>query len=414
MRLTFRPVLGLALAAAVAGCSHGATSVAPNFGSAYQPMQSMRTTGHVQYFGSIVGNAAEVCAQVDDGFARCLSLVRLDTPVVRGLASPDAIFGQTPADFDSAYKLTNTGGKGETVAVVDAYDDPNAESDLAVYRKQWKLPACGKKNLCFEKLNEHGKPTPLPPVDTTGWSLEESLDVDMVSAICPKCKIRLVEGNSNSFSDLATAVDAAAKVGAVAISNSYGGSESGGSSENKHYDHPGHIVTASNGDGGYGVIFPSSSQYVVAVGGTTLTKASGKRGWAETVWSGTGSGCSAVFPKPAWQKDKGCKRRTVGDTAADANPGTGPAVYDTFLGEPGWIVVGGTSVSSPIVASVYALAGNTKTLKYASSLYSAPKDSLFDVISGSNGSCTPKYLCTGEKGYDGPTGNGTPDGLKAF
>lgn len=413
MRFSLKPVIGLALAAGLAGCSHGSSAVAPNpmqlFGSHVTP------SAHVTYFGAVQGNAAEVCAPALDGFARCDSLVRIDIQPVLGNVSPDGVPGYHPSDLLSAYKLDDKTGTGQTVAVVDAYNDPNAESDLAVYRKEFGLPACTTKNGCFEQLNQKGEKKPLPPNDTTGWSLEESLDVDMVSAICPKCKIRLVEANSNSFSDLATAVDGAVTAGADAVSNSYGGGESGGFSQDKKYDHKGVSVTASTGDDGYGVQFPASSQYVTAVGGTTLQKASNKRGWTETVWSGAGSGCSAKSPKPTWQKDKGCKKRTVGDTAADANPGTGVAMYDTYLGEGGWIVIGGTSVASPIIASVYALKSNETSLDAAKLLYATgSKAHLFDVTQGSNGTCKPAYLCTGEKGYDGPTGNGTPNGDDAY
>jgi subtilase family serine protease len=239
-----------------------------------------------------------------------------------------------------------------------------------------------------------------------------SLDVDMVSAICPKCHITLIEGNTNSFKSLGISVDEAVEQGADAISNSYSGGEAGGQGgNNAHYDHPGHMITAAAGDSGYagGVGFPASSQYVTAVGGTTLNRGGGGRGWTETVWRGTGSGCSAVFPKPSWQKDTGCSMRTLNDVAADADPSTG--VFVVYNGS--FLVFGGTSVSSPIIASVYALKGNAATLKFASRSYSHTAN-LYDITSGSNGSCSPAYLCTGEVGYDGPTGNGTPNGDDAF
>jgi subtilase family serine protease len=285
---------------------------------------------------------------------------------------------------------------------------------MGVYRSTFGLPACTTANGCFKKVNQKGKPSPLPPADTTGWSVEISLDVDMASAICPNCHIILVEGNDNSFINLAKSVDTAARLGANTVSNSYGGGESGGFSVNSHYNHPGHIITASSGDGGYGVIFPSSSQYVVAVGGTRLTQSANKRGWMETVWSGAGSGCSTVAPKPTWQVDPLCTMRTVADTSAVSDPGTGVAVYDTYKFAHGFIVLGGTSVASPIIAAVYNLAGNASTLNYAQSLYGAPANTLWDVTFGSNGSCGNTYLCTGKKGYDGPTGNGTPHGVGAF
>jgi len=347
-----------------------------------------------------------VCPGVNMGYTRCHA-IRVD--VGPGGGGPS---GYNPADLQSAYKLpSSTAGGGQTVAIVDAYDDPKAESDLGVYRAQFGLPACTTANGCFKKVDQSGGTT--YPKGNRGWAQEISLDLDMVSAVCPNCHILLVEATTNSFSNLATAVDEAATLGANEISNSYGGSEySNEVSDQSHYNHPGIAITASSGDSGYGVQFPASSQYVTAVGGTTLNKASTSRGWSETVWSGAGSGCSAYIPKPSWQKDSGCSRRTVADVAADADPNTGVSVYDTYH-ETGWLVFGGTSVASPIIASVYALAGNAGSVTYGSYSY-GHTSSLFDVTSGSNGSCGGSYLCTGSVGYDGPTGNGTPDSTGGF
>ncbi len=323
--------------------------------------------------------------------------------------------GYGPADLQAAYNLpASTTGSGPTVAIVDAYDDPKAESDLAVYRSQYGLPPCTTANGCFRKVNQTGG-TRYPRADR-GWAQEISLDLDMVSAICPSCRILLVEANSNSFRDLGAAVNEAAALGANAISNSYGssGEFSGETNLESYYRHPGIAVTASAGDNGYGVAYPAASQYVTAVGGTSLTPdASSSRGWSETVWSGTGSGCSAYIPKPSWQTD-GCGKRTVADVAADADPGTGVAVYDSYSyqGLSGWLVFGGTSVASPIIASIYALAGNTGSVTYGSYPYSHT-GSLNDVTGGSNGNCGT-YLCTGGTGYDGPTGNGSPNGTGGF
>ena len=252
----------------------------------------------------------------------------------------------------------------------------------------------------------------------------------MVSAVCPNCRILLVEADTNSFANIGLSVNEAAALGAVAISNSYGAYEGNApSSVYADYNHPGIAVVASSGDSGYyyglDVNFPASSQYVTAVGGTTLMRSSGSRGWSETAWSGAGSGCSSVCPKPAWQVDKGCSKRMVADVAAVANPATGVSVYDS---EPipgynfsGWLVFGGTSVSSPIVASIYALAGNTRSLAYGSDPYSHTI-SLFDVTQGTNdGTCVSPwvtksqvYFCSAQPGYDGPTGLGTPNGMGAF
>jgi hypothetical protein len=350
-------------------------------------------------------------------------------------AGPQVMAGPTglgPTQIQSAYKLSGLSAAGSTVAVVDAYNDPKAASDLATYRNAYGLPACTTANGCFKQVNQNGAASPLPAGDY-GWAEEESLDLDAISAACPTCHILLVEANSAQTSDLAAAENAAAKAaGVVAISNSYGGSEASSErSTDAAYNHPGTAITVSSGDSGYGVQYPAASQYVTAVGGTTLTQASNSRGWTESAWSGAGSGCSAYEPKPSWQNDTGCARRTVADVSADADPNSGLGVYDTYnscgsssfcdylielgavQGLDGWAQVGGTSLSSPLTASVYALAGNTASVVYGSYPYSHT-GGLFDVTSGSNGSCSPAYLCTAGAGYDGPTGLGTPDATGAF
>jgi subtilase family serine protease len=322
--------------------------------------------------------------------------------------------GYNPADLRAAYALGTTGGAGQTIAIVDAYDDPNAENDVNVYRAQFGIAACTTANGCFRKVNQSGGTS--YPRSNGGWGQEISLDLDMASAICPSCHILLVEASSNSFANLAAAVDRAAAMGASVISNSYGGSEySGEVNDQAHFNHPGVAITASSGDNGYGVEFPAASQYVTAVGGTTLTRASNSRGFSETVWSGAGSGCSAYIAKPSWQTNAACSRRTVADVSAVANPSTGVSVYDSFAyrGASGWLVFGGTSVAAPIIASVYALAGNAASLVAGSYPYSHTS-SLFDITSGSNGSCGGSLLCTAGAGYDGPTGLGTPNGTTAF
>ncbi len=297
------------------------------------------------------------------------------------------------------------------MAIVDAYDDPSAESDLGVYRAQYGIASCTTANGCFKKVNQAGQQGSYPRANS-GWAQEISLDLDMVSAVCPNCKILLVVARSSSLFDLGAAVNTAARLGANAISNSYGGGEfSAETSYEGYYNHPGAAITASSGDSGYGVEFPAASRYVTAVGGTSLQRGSTSRGWTEMTWNGAGSGCSAFVLKPAWQTDGGCGRRTVADVAAVADPNTGVAVYDTYH-QSGWLVFGGTSVASPIVASVYALAGNTASIANGSYPY-GQTTALFDIVSGSNGSCG-SYLCTAGTGYDGPTGLGTPHGTAAF
>ena len=356
-----------------------------------------------------------VCAEVAEGFAHCHAHVRVDGATSKPLATAGPT-GYNPADLKSAYKLP-AGSTTATVAIVDAMDDPNAEADLAHYRAQFGLPACTTANGCFKKVGQTGGAV---PASDAGWAEEISLDLDMVSAICPTCHILLVEATSASIANLGAAVNfAASQLGVVAISNSYGGSEYAAETTDStnFYNHPGKAITVSSGDGGFGVEFPAASQFVTAVGGTTLTKNTTARGFTETVWSGAGSGCSARIAKPSWQHDTGCTRRTVADVAAVANPSTGVSVYDTFgiTGGGGWLVFGGTSVASPIIASVYALAGNATTVVQGSFPY-AHTASLFDVTSGKNTNrkCSPAYLCTGEVGYDGPTGNGTPNGTGGF
>lgn len=326
--------------------------------------------------------------------------------------------GYDPSYLQSAYNApSGSQGTGQLVAIVDAGDDPDAEADLAAYRSTWNLPACTTANGCFRKVNQQGVQGSYPPTKN-GWPLEISLDVDMVSALCPNCSILLVEASSDSLDDLGTSVNQAASMGAVAISNSYGGGEYSGetSADTQYFHHPGIAVTVSSGDNGYGVEYPAASPYVTAVGGTSLVQATntGSRNATETVWSGAGSGCSAYEPKPTWQTDTGCANRTVADVSAVADPNTGVWVYDSFTGGT-WTLVGGTSVASPIVAAMYALAGNStsSSAQLNADPYGAPS-ALNDVTSGSNGSCSPSYLCTGVAGYDGPTGLGTPNGLTAF
>jgi subtilase family serine protease len=367
------------------------------------------------------------CANVPVGFARCLAIQRITNnsvqantsvnPNVSSGCSANPSSGLVPCDLQAAYKLNGaTAGSGQTVAIVDAMDDPKAESDLAVYRSTFGLPPCTTANGCFRKVNQNGG-TSFPATDV-GWSEEISLDLDMVSAVCPNCHILLVEATSATIANLGAAVNEAAALGANAISNSYGGSESSSErSADTFYTHPGIAVTASTGDSGFGVEYPASSPAVTAVGGTSLRTASNSRGWTETAWNGAGSGCSRFETQPSWQASVSnitsrCSRRAVADVSAIADPNTGVDVLDTFGTGATWLIFGGTSVSSPIIASVYALAGNASSISGGSFPYSHTS-SLFDVTSGSNGSCG-NLLCNATTGWDGPTGLGTPNGTGAF
>jgi hypothetical protein len=349
------------------------------------------------------GQHKRVCGDAAPGSARCYAHVRTNAAGdVQALATPSG-FG--PSALQSAY-LAPTGGAGQTVAIVDAYDDPYAESELATYRSQFGLPPCTTANGCFKKVNQNGATSPLPTADS-GWAVEIALDLAMVSAICPSCNIVLVEATSATMADLGTAEDAAAALGPSAISNSWGGGESSSVTtyDSQYFNHPGILITVSSGDGGYGVEYPASSKYVLAVGGTSLATSSSSRGWAETVWNGAGSGCSAYIGKPSLQIDPGCNNRTVADVSAVADPNTGVAVYSTYEG--GWLVVGGTSASSPIVAAIFTAAGKTAV---GNGFPYTHTGAFYDVTTGSNGTCSPAYLCTAQVGFDGPTGWGTPNG----
>jgi subtilase family serine protease/N-acetylneuraminic acid mutarotase len=360
----------------------------------------------------------------------------------KGLFAQDtAPPGYGPSQLQSAYNLSSSSaGSGQTVAVVDAYNDPDIASDLSTYRAQYGLPACTTASGCFQVVNQDGQASPLPPnAGSTGWDVEESLDVDMVSAACPNCKIILVEANSAQGSDLDTAENEAVTLGAKYVSNSWASCEaSGDTAEDTYFDHPGTVITAAGGDNGYDNYqqgctspnYPAASQYVTSVGGTRLVPdSSTARGWAETTWSpdpdATGSGCSIEEPKPVWQTDTGCANRMTNDVSAVADPGstaepTGVAVYDSYS-EGGWLPygVGGTSAATPIIASVYALAGTPAAGSYPASypyLNGYASGGLNDITSGTDydAPCTPAYFCKAGPGYDGPTGLGTPNGVSAF
>jgi subtilase family serine protease len=349
------------------------------------------------------------------GSARCHAHIvsdNLGNALFRTSARPGALppgFG--PADLRAAYNVTATGASTTTIAIVDAYGYTNAEADLGVYRSMYGLPPCTTANGCFTKYNQNGVKGSYPK-QNTGWAQETALDLDMASAMCPGCKIILVEATSATFANLAAAENTAAALGAHVISNSYGGGESGSQSYESAYNHPGVAITVSSGDSGFGVQFPASSPHVTAIGGTSLVKsASSARGWSETAWSGAGSGCSTIYAKPPWQTDS-CGFRMEADVSAVADPNTGVAVYGPVFGQfSGWMVFGGTSVAAPLIGGIYGVNGGV--VNFGSDPY-ANTGSLNDVTSGSNGSCTLAYQCTAGPGYDGPTGLGTPNGTGAF
>lgn len=358
-----------------------------------------------------VSNHQAVC-QPQAGNGRCHARVATGTsnqPLVTSV--PD---GYGPSQFHGAYKLPATSSQPQTIAIVDAFDDPHVKADLDHYDSTYGLPVfptCTATNqaACFEKVDQNGSHS-YPSTDA-GWSLEIALDVETAHQICQNCRLLLVEASSASMTNLMAAVDQAVAMGAKVVSNSWGGPEFATELQyDRHFNHPGVIFTVSSGDNGYGVEYPAASAHVLAVGGTSLTVSTANKWSSETTWRGAGSGCSAYEPKPAYQTDSKCSRRTVADLSADADTNTGAAVYDSvaYQGQKGWFKVGGTSLASPLVASTIALAGGSS----ANHLYSH-SSSLHDITTGSNGTCRT-YLCRATTGYDGPTGLGTPNGLLAF
>lgn len=315
--------------------------------------------------------------------ANCSVAINVNIPAISSATTPANLLGGLhPSDIQNAYRLPSANAGG-TVAIVDAYDDPTAEADLTVYRAAFGLPACTSLSGCFRKVNQNGDAGAYPAA-SLAWSTEIALDLDMVSAACPKCHILLVEASSNSFDDLGASVDTAASMGAVAISNSYYGPEwSGETAEDTHYDHPGVAITVSAGDEP-SPFYPAASPYVTSVGGTTLSNGS------ESAWQYGARGCSRYESKPKWQGNTTCKTRAIVDVAAVADPQTGVTMYDSTGG--GWLVAGGTSVGAPILAAAYALSANPQGPGYS-----------YDRA-GSFSDVAPS-------GYDLVTGLGSPQGV---
>jgi subtilase family protein len=360
--------------------------------------------------------------------ARCFTLYRPETAVnravaagIRGAAAKPE--GWSAQAIESAYRLPVSRNSHQTVAVSIAFDTPRLAQFLATYRSHYGLPPCTAASGCFRKVNQRGKASPLPNSGVrTGWDLEATLDVSMISVACPHCKILVVEANNDLFNNLAATDSTAARLGAQVISNSYGGREDGFlQTLAPAYHHPGHTIVVSSGDFGFTAAnFPANLTTVTAVGGTQLSHASNARGWTERVWDQPGifgagsSGCSAYEAKPAWQHDPHCPGRTVADVAAVA---TNVPIYEKSYG--GWVSVAGTSISAPLISGVYGLAGNASVIGPGHTY--AHARSLFDVTKGSNAlfgtpaaTCGSDYLCVAKKGYDAPTGMGTPDGTGAF
>jgi hypothetical protein len=406
-----------------------------------------------------------LCGAPRPGSAQCLgmklvpaSLTAADLRANAGAQAAEAAAGASPTvtykhpfpgyltaqSLHAAYSLPDETGSSylQTIAVVDAYDDPTAEADLAVYDETFGLPPCTSANGCFRKIDQEGRSSPLPRKEGE-WAGEISIDVQMAHAVCRSCRVLLVEADNEEFVNLGAAVDAAVAAGATEISNSYAGPEEPALANTfaeyneDFYNHPGVAVTASSGDCGYldeGCLgepgtanFPADSPDVLAVGGTDLAETDGS--WSSTVWDEGGSGCSAIFSAPLWQSEvadfsaTGCgSERSIADVAAVADPEAGVDVYDSTPegnGNPtGWGVWGGTSVASPIIAAELGLAGGARGVPYpAATLYSHVGEAaaLYDVVSGSNGTCAATdTACRAAVGFDGPTGVGSPVGLEAF
>jgi hypothetical protein len=339
-----------------------------------------------------------------------ISAARAASPAAAGAKVPLPKDGLTPANIASAYKLSTNSGKGITIGIVDAYDHPKAESDLKVYRSAFKLPACTTANKCFRKVDQKGgKKYPKPD---EGWAGEIALDVQAVSAACPKCKILLVEATDASLGNLAKAVKTAVKLGANVVSNSYGGSESAEALKlfGATYKNAKVPMVVSSGDEGFSAgSYPATLPSVWSVGGTVLHR-TGKT-WSESAWRYGSSACSLVVAKPSFQKDTLCEKRTVADVSMVAD---GFAVYDTFgLGEDnGWVLMSGTSLSSPLLAAMMGRAGHPSKIADPGYAYRHAKY-YQDITTGHNGNCVDA-LCNAVPGYDAPTGIGAPRGLKGL
>ena len=396
--------LGALLATlAVAACSGAATNPSGNAGASQTQARAVPTW-------QAKGLARPACPQVV-GKPACYALVASKSGI-----SP-AVAGWAPADFQARYNLpSSTKGSGQIVAIVDAFDNPDVASDLATYRTNFGL---GTAN--FTKYNQTGQTSNYPQGDV-GWGVEIDLDVEMVSAVCPKCTIYLVEANSNNSNDLDAAEAEAVKLGAHITSNSWGCYQSNDCDDPSDFDTPGVTYVAASGDAGYNENgSPESLASVVAVGGTVMSKNGST--YSETVWDGAGGGCSnngggTGVTKPSWQHDPSCAYRTDTDVSAVAWQ---VAEYDSYA-YGGWFTVGGTSAASPLIAGVYGLAGNASRQHAAAKIWKLKKrklkHDLNDITSGSDGSCGGSYLCTAGTGqyktYSGPTGFGTPNGLGAF
>ncbi|MEV0828868.1 hypothetical protein [Nonomuraea rubra] len=322
----------------------------------------------------------------------------------------------TARDLQEAYRLPSDWlGGGQSVAVVTPYDNPEAGDELAEYRKANGMPPCDADFPCFKKINQRGGDT--PPAPSPAWAVHSSVGLQLAAAACPNCKLLLVQADDPSLASMAAAVDQAAAQGATAVVPMWGVPEYDGQNAlAAHFDHAPTTVVAPSGAGfnsGGRQILPTAYPSVIAVGGTQLYRdPATTRGWNESAWRDTASGCSMYAPRPAWQPAGACgSRRTVADVAAVASSDTPVQVYSTSLG--GWGTAAGTPIAAAFIAGVYGLAGTDAATPAGKRLYAASQY-LNDIVTGSNGTCGGGRICTAVRGYDGPSGMGTPNGTGAF
>lgn len=442
----FLPVLAIL---ALAACSSGAKnqSFVPSSASS-----AIAGSGDVPFVG--FDAVRQLCpAPLLSGRMQCFASVRTDIKptLMQGMSQATSNGescpfpeGYCPNNLQQAYNLPSlTAGQGKVVAIVDAYGYHRAASDLAEYRKFMGLKACETGTGCLRIVNQEGHTSPLPaePPQNDDWRGEDSLDLDMVSAICPNCKIVYVQTNDDYTNNLYAGVKEAGLL-AKYIGNSWGGKPEG--ADNPIFHQTGHMIAAAAGDNGGGgrnggPIQPCTYTYVVCVGGSHLIRAAGKRGWSETVYNdfndnscsgscgATGSACSTKIAKPSWQTDKECHMRSASDVSATASLRAPVIAYNSEI-PPGctppqcfWLF-GGTSASTQIIIAAYALAGNADSQSGASYLWSHHKGHVYDVIHGNNidpgkgigCASSVHYICNAVYGFDGPTGWGTPNGVGAF
>jgi subtilase family serine protease len=386
----------------IAACNAGSSS---NMPAAASGTSNVMARSHSIPEWEAKGLATPACPQVALK-PTCLALIENKSRLGHAVA------GWAPSNIQARYNLpSTTNGKGQIVAIVDAYDNPNVASDLSEYRSEFGL---GTAN--FYKYNQDGQQSNYPS-GSTGWGVEIDLDVQMVSAACPLCTIYLIEANSSDSSDLETAETEAVTLGAHIVSNSWICYGSFNCVDTSDFDQPGVLYVAGSGDAGYGNIgAPSALASVVAAGGTVLSESGST--YSETVWDGAGAGCADGVTKPSWQKDPDCTSRTDADVSAVA---WDVAEYDTY-GYGGWFTVGGTSVATPLTSATFALAGNASTVDAAKKFWKVRQGkrnkNLHYISTGNDGSCNGEYLCQAGtkqfKTYGGPIGWGTPNGIGLY